>query len=87
MSPIITLFPDPYKYVIGRYNYKGVEWHCCIPLQSNNVLILNLLEFLASATSIYMTIQQLGKWYHIIFFTYGSSALGCVHNDSFGPVS
>ena len=48
---------------------------------------MNLLEFLASAVTIYMTILQLGKGSHILAFTYSSSALGWTQKASFDPVN
>ena len=48
---------------------------------------MNLLEFLASAVTIYMTILQLGQGSHILTFTDSSSALGWMHKASFDPVN
>ena len=61
-------------------------WHWHIPQEWNGVLTLKLLKFLASATSIYITMQQLVKGYHILAFTDSSSALGWIHKASFEPV-
>ena len=48
---------------------------------------MNLLEFLASAVTIYMTILQLGQGLHILAFTDSSNALGWMHKAPFDPVS
>ena len=49
--------------------------------------MFNLLEFLASEVTIYMTILQLGQGSHILSFTDSSSALGWMHKASFDPVN
>ena len=48
---------------------------------------MNLLEFLASAMIIYMTILKLGQGSHILAFTDISSALGWMHKASFDPMN
>ena len=48
---------------------------------------MNLLEFLASAVTIYMTILQLGQGSHILAFADNSSALGWMHKAYFDPVN
>ena len=64
-----------------------MKWHWYIPPKWHGVLTLNVLEFLASLVSIYVTIQKLGHGSHVLYFTYISSALGCMHKASFGPVN
>ena len=59
--------------------YISPKWH--------GVLTLNLLEFLASAVSIYMNIQQLGHVYHALAFMNSSSALGWMHKAYFDPLN
>ena len=57
-------------------------------LQSHMVKpTLNLLEFLASSVTIYITILQMGQESHILAFTYSSSALGCMYKASLDPVN
>ena len=63
-----------------------MAWCCYIPPKLYGVLILNLLEILASETTIYIIIQQLGQVSHIISFIDSSVALGWMHNSSFNPV-
>ena len=81
------LCSDACKYWIGGYNDKGVAWCWYIPPELYGVLTMNLLEFLASEVSIYMTIQQLGHRSHILSFTGISSALRWMHEASFDPVN
>ena len=47
---------------------------------------MNLLEFLASAVTIYMNILHMGQGSHILAFTDSSSALGWMHKAYFNPV-
>ena len=58
-----------------------------IPYAWNGELTLNLLEFLTSAVTIYMTILQSGKGSHILVLTDSSSALGWMHKASLDPVN
>ena len=69
MNPTVTLWSGACKYIIGGYNNKVMEWRWYIPPEWNAVLTLNLLALLASETSIYMTIQQLGQGSNILAFT------------------
>ena len=48
---------------------------------------MNLLESLASAVTIYMTILKMVQGSHILVFTDSSSALGWMHKVSFDPVN
>ena len=58
-----------------------------IPSEWHGKLTLNLLEILASAVTIYMTILQMGQGSYILAFTDSSSALGWMHKSSFDPVN
>ena len=49
--------------------------------------MLNLLELLASAVTIYMTILQMGQGSHILEFTDSSSTLGWMHKEYLDPVN
>ena len=64
-----------------------MKWRWYIPPKWHGVITLNLLEFLASEFSIYMTIQQLRHRSNVLAFTDISSALGWMHNASFYPVN
>ena len=48
---------------------------------------MNLIEFLASAVTIYMTILQMVQGSRILEFTDSYSALGWMHKSSFDPVN
>ena len=82
-APTATLWSNTCKYGIGCYNNKGLEWRCYIPTELQGVFTPNLIEFLASATSIYLTIQQLGPGPHILYFTESSSDLRWMYTASF----
>ena len=49
--------------------------------------MLNLLEFLASAVTIYITILQMGQGLHVLALTDSYRALGWIHKASFDPVN
>ena len=67
---------------------KNVQkWRWRIPVVWHGKLTLNLLEFLASAVTIYTTILQRGQGSHILAFTDSSSALGWMHKVSFDQVN
>ena len=74
-TPTVTLWSDAYEYRIRGYNYKGISWCCYIPPEWHGLLTLNLLEFLTSAVSIYMTIQKMVHKYHVLAFTDSYSSL------------
>ena len=48
---------------------------------------MNLLEFLASAVTTYITILKMGQGSHILAFTESSSALGWMHKETFEVVN
>ena len=72
-TPTVALWSNACKYRIKGYNNKGTAWRWYISPEWHGILTLNLLEFLYLETSIHMTIQQVGKGYHILVVS--SSAL------------
>ena len=87
VKPSVTLWSDSYEYGIEGYSENGLAWRWKIPDTWHGKLTLNLLEFLASVVTIYMTILQLGQGSHILAFTDSSSALGWMHKAYFDPVN
>ena len=87
MTPTVTLWSDACEYGIGAYNEKGMAWCWYIPTRKHGVLTLNLMEFLDSELSPYMTIHQLGHGDHVLSFMDSSSALVWMHKASFDPVN
>ena len=87
VKPSVTLWSDACEYGIGGYSKNFLSWRWRIPDAWHGKLMLNLLEFLASAVTIYMTILQLGQGSHILAFTESSGALGWKHKASFDPVN
>ena len=83
----VTLWSDAFEYGIGGYSENGLAWRWKIPDAWHGKLTLNLLEFLESAVTIYMTILQLGQGSHILAFKDRSSTLGWMHKASFDPVN
>ena len=87
VKPSVTLWSDACEYVIGGYSKNDPVWRWRIPAAWNGKLTLNLLEFLASAVTIYMTILQVGQGSHILELTDCSNALVWMHKASFDPVN
>ena len=77
-TPTFTLWFNSCEYGIRGYNDKIMAWHWRRPPMWHGDLTLNLMKFLAPATSIYMTMQNLGQGSHILDFTDISSDLGCI---------
>ena len=83
VKPSVTLWSDACEYGIGGYSENGLACRWKIPAAWHGKLKLNLLEFLASAVTIYMNILKLGQGSHILAFTDSSSALGWTQKASF----
>ena len=73
--------------MIRGHNDNGMARRWYIPPEWNGIPKMNLLEFLASEFSIYMTIQQLGHRSHVLAFTDSSSALGWMHKEYYDLVN
>ena len=84
VKPSVTLLSDACEYGKGGYSENGLAWQWKISDAWHGKLTLDLLEFLASAVTIYTTILQLGQGSHILAFTDSSSKLGCMHKGFFG---
>ena len=79
---------DACPFGMGGFNDRGLAWRWKIPNELVGFFTVNLLEFLASAISIHMTLQQNpNSQLHILAFTDSSSALGWLHKASFNPKS
>ena len=60
VKPSVMLWSDSCEYGIGGYSKNGLVWRWRIPEAWHGKITLNLLEFLASAVTIYMTILLMG---------------------------
>ena len=87
VKPSVNLWSDACEYGIGGYSENGLAWRWKIPNAWHGKLTLNLLEFLASAVTIYMTILKIGQGSHILAFTESSSAPDWMHKTNFDPVN
>ena len=87
-TPTVTLWSHACKYEIWGYNEKCMAWRWPPPPpEFHGMLTLNLLGLLASELSIFMNIQKIGKWSHILAFADSSSDLGWIQKSSFGTVT
>ena len=87
VKTLVTLWLDACEYGIGGYSDNGLEWRRRITSAWHGKLTLHLLEFLASAVTIYMTILQLGHGSQILELTDSSSMLVWMHKALFDPVN
>ena len=87
VKPSVTLWSDACEYGIGGYSKNGLARRWRILVAWNGKLMLKLLELLASAVTIYMTILKMGQGSQTLAFTDSSSALGWMHKASFDPVN
>ena len=69
VKPSVTLWSSACEYGKGGYSKNGLAWRWKIPYAWHGKLTSNLIEFLASAVTIYMTILKLGQGSHILAFT------------------
>ena len=68
---------------MGGYNTEGLSWGYNLPPDSLGIFSINLLEVIASAITIHLTITTANSKHKILAFTDGSSALGWLHITSF----
>ena len=87
VKPSVTLWSDACEYGIGGYIKNGLTWRWIIPAVWHGKITLNLLDFLASAVTIYMTILKMVQGSHILAIIEGSSALVWMHKSSFETVN
>jgi len=67
----------------GGFNSKGLAWRYDLPDELIGVFSINLLEFIAAAITIYLTIQTEDGPQKLLSFTDSSSALGWLYKASF----
>ena len=75
------------EYDIGGYSNNGLAWRWRISSAWHEKLKLNLLEFVASAVTIYIAILQMGQGSYILAFTDSSITLGWMHKAHFDLVN
>ena len=74
--PAHTCFFDAYKHSIGGDNNEGLAW--CYKLSDHLIenISINLLEFIAAAVTIHLTIRSARSGVKLLAFTDNSSTLG-----------
>ena len=82
-SPTITTYSDACKHGMGGYNTNGMAWRYNLPPAMIGIFSINLLEFIASAITIYLTIKSSATPHKILAFTDSSNALGWLYSASF----
>ena len=87
VKPTVTLWSYAWEYGIWGYKNNGLAWRWRIISEWHSNSILNLLSFLSSAISIYITIQKLVQDSHILALTDSSSAPGWNNKKFSDPVN
>ena len=65
IEPTVIIYSNAFKYGMGGHNIEGVELWWNLQPHSHRNITLNILKFLLSIISIYIMIDQLGKYHHI----------------------
>ena len=82
-EPTETTFSDACEHGLGGYTNSGLAWRYEIPSEFWGKLTINLLEFLAAAITINLSIDTTDEPQKVLAFTDSSSALDWLHKASF----
>ena len=85
--PDYVCWSDASSYGLGGFNHEGLAWRWEIPQDLIGSVSINLLEFIASVVTIFISLKNKEKDSKILAFTDNSSALGWLHKASFHPAS
>lgn len=83
--PDIFCWSDACEYGLGGFDSRGRAWQWMIPEKLRGRASINLLEFIASVTTILFSLQGLSKNKKVFALTDNSSALGWLFKASFHP--
>ena len=75
-SPTVTTYSNACEKGMGGYNTEGLVWRYTIPPKMVGLYSINLLEFLAAAITIHLTLRYTTTPQKILTFTDCSRALG-----------
>ena len=79
----VVCISDACEHGIGGYNSDGLAWRWELPEHMKGKFTINLLEFLAAAITIEMTLQSTDTPQKVLSLTDSTSALGWLHKASF----
>ena len=82
-EPTGTTISDACEHGLGGFNSDGLAWRYELPPALIGKFSINLLEFIASAITIYLTIKNTTSPQKLLAFTDSSSALGWLYKASF----
>ena len=82
-SPTVTVISDACETGLGGFTSEGKAWRYKLPKNMQGCFTINLLEFIASAISIHLTITDSPGPHKILALTDSSSALGWLFKASF----
>ena len=78
-----TLNSDAFEHGIGGYTTNGRAWRYLLPTHLIGTMSINLLEFVAAAVTIVLTITETEGPHKPLALTDNSSALGWLYRASF----
>ena len=78
-----TLYSDACEHGIGGYTTNGRAWRYLLPTHLIGTMSINLLEFVAAAVTIVLTITETEGPHKPLALTDNSSALGWLYRASF----
>ena len=82
-EPTGTTISDACEHGLGGFNSDGLAWRYELPPALIGKFSINLLKFIASAITIYLTIKSTTSPQKLLAFTDSSSALGWLYKASF----
>ena len=85
--PDIFCWSDASEFGIGGFDHTGSAWRWLIPPHLQHTVSINVLEFIASISTIMISAQKLPKGIKFLALTDNSSALGWLYKASFHPAS
>ena len=82
-EPTVATTSEVRKQGMGGFDSNGLAWRYDLPDELIGVFSINLLEFIAAAITIYLTIKAADGPQKLLSFTDSSSALVCLYKASF----
>ena len=82
-KPTDTTYSDACETGIGGFESESFAWRFELPVEWHVLFTINLLEFMAAAITIHITLKRRGRNRKILAFTDSTSALGWLYKSSF----
>ena len=82
-KPTLVVISDACEHGLGGYDMNGLAWRYMLPPDLIGAFSINLLEFIASAITIHLSLAASSSPQKILAYTDSSSALGWLYKASF----